>query len=444
MDSNRLFESFPQFRIRTVVIEIINHSYRVNWSPHIVRSQHSISQSKLRYIDYVIPCFDLAKLTHKNVQDVVRHIAEEIRENKLLLDYEVEALAGYVNIQLPIYALQEGRRAAERWLETPSLLIDKKNSPSEDYFLLMGPTIANDEEFGLADKSCAYVNQLYDLLNKKHSASYIVSDSSEDALPHLLNFGAETASENQIISQHFKLRRQIESYLRQPDLSEDNEVRALFAVIHAEWLPQREELLKRLGVVNYEIIFESDIAGRVHGYLDRLSDLHNSTVIRDAMSAAVYYTKNENIFALRSTSGLLYRFAYIIYSLTEISKLASQKQKIFVFANAHHHVPLKEFVGSYLDLYKESEIIYFDPSVSQRNIKGLGSDIESVKRHFNLLSSILKGLPVKVFDSAEQRKLVLELIDLPLAINYIVQNGQLPNLFDALDQSVRVYLALRG
>jgi hypothetical protein len=51
---------------------------------------------------------------------------------------------------------------------------------------------------------------------------------------------------------------------------------------------------------------------------------------------------------------------------------------------------------------------------------------------------------VKVFDSAEQRKLVLELIDLPLAINYIVQNGQLPNLFDALDQSVRVYLALRG
>lgn len=429
--------AFPQVVIKRAVESAVKTLYQIDWDSHVVRQHRILNMSKLQFIDYAVPCFELAKLTGMDAATVANDVLLQIQQDDLLItSFKSETISGYINFEVPEDFLKLALLRTIEWFKSPQTLHESGVSHE---FLVSGPTIGLEAQFALTQRACCYISELYKLMGVKYAMRNLVCDISEDALQQLANewLNVGNASQNSALDQ-MRFRRAFESYVIQENgESGANQIVDLLQQVHATFKNGDYASSKD----GWTDVFESDIAAAVQVFLDDEANKDsNPSLIRDAVSSALYYSKGDSVVALRSAKGVLYKSSFIIYFLTEIVKEVSDSGQAILIAPSRNDLIIRDFLQNSLN--KEA-VVYFDPRVSQADIQEIAPSIESIASHFQNITESLGVVRQEDFFEPNVRQSILSLIDTPVMLDVLIGKDQIPAIFDLLNQSIQSLAAIR-
>lgn len=437
------YADLPQNAIKMAVGTVIKSLYGQIWSPRAVRQLRTIKAGTLDYVDYAVPCFEIAQVLQKSPQMVALEIVQELNKpnilsnDNILSDAKFEVINGYINICLSEVSIQWAVRAARNWYRHPGMHLKPR---PKDIFLIIGPRLEYDLESGITDISLSYIDQLYGLLHKRHQASYLVSDFSELMVDYLT--GAATADQDGKLSgiEYSRVNKAVRAYLSHKDSK--SYVHKVFTKSLSQWKRKRIKSLKNLTFCTHDIIYESELNASVSDFLDMpAAYLLLRNIVQDEGSKAVYYEDGSTILPLRSASGLVHSTAYMLYQL-EIMSLRMQKSPsntLIVFAPNKLHLLIHSYTRLTLKQTNAVErLICFDPTVSQADIRKISTSITSFESHFDTIVMKLNAVSPCWYSTQSKRHALLALIDMPTELSGAIQKAQFPLVFDATAHSLEM------
>lgn len=431
--------AFPQPTIHTAVECAVKRKYHVEWEPHVVRQHRTLKNSSLDFIDYAVPCFELAKIVGSDPSTVAAEVLNQIKsDDNSLLGYKTETISGYVNFQVPYEALNRALERTIDWFDKPYLLEDIRH---QFKFLVSGPTIGNEFDFALTRQASHYISELYSLIGAKYSITNLVCDISEEAAQKLSAnwLGAMGINASDGALEQMRFRRAFEAYLVQKvDDDGVNKITMLLNEAHASF---RGSDFAASDINKWDDVFESDLAPAVQVFLDdEANQDRNPALIRDAVSSALYYSKGDSVIALRSARGVLYKSAFIIYTLADWLKETNEYTQISLIAPSKNELVIKDFIQNSLH---QNTLVYFDPRVSQADIQEIAPSFESLKSHFQTIAQTLKEMPAENTRKPLLRQSVVSLVDTPVIANELIFKSQIPAIFDLLNQTTQSLAVLK-
>jgi hypothetical protein len=450
MNQSHFSRLSPQMAIRSAIEQAIQKLYNSHdISIRVVRQHRELRLGSLEFIDYAVPCFELARQAGQSPGDVALSLAHELKSdgdspNKGLWQYE--AVGGYINIQLSSEYLAQAIDAVGQWLSDP----ESTPTQGKDIYLLTGMDPDEPTESGrLFLEAYRHVSQAYKILGTAHEAICILSDFSE-RMPHYLS--EQVSKKDPQLVNDMKARAQLyqstRKFLADPSsFDDDNPVKQVFTKMHAAMLELYPKKLHQMDVGQYELLPESAIADQAHACIDGIeSSAHKEGFIKDEASRAAYYVQNDKIIALRSAEGSLYGAAYLLSQLhSQLLQADVQPRTLVVFASNSLH----RLITSYTDILRGRHaalvpVVFFDPHVSRVDIFQLQSTVPSLASHLQDISRLLENMPDDWLNQTKTRQSILSFVDLPEMLGGAVEVVQLPVLFDTISESAEVLRSFNG
>lgn len=435
------YTDLPQNAIKMAVGDVIETLYCQAWLPRAVRQFRTVKAGTLEYIDYAVPCFELATILKKSPQSVAIEVVRKLSEQdhlpvtNILSDAKFEAVNGYVNICLSEISIQWAVRAARNWFKHPSMHL--KVRPM-DTLLIVGPKLDYNIDFGLTDKSLSFIDQLYGLLHKRHQTTYLVSDFSEQMVDYLTAV-ASAGDDNKLSGiEYSRVNKAVRAYLSHKDTK--SYVHKVFSKSLNQWRRKRITSLKQMPLCSYTTIYESDLVDQVNEFLSKpAKELHKKNIILDSSSKAVYYEDGSIILPLRSASGLLHSTAFMLYQLETMTRRMSRSPSKTLIVFAPHKLHL--LIHSYTRLTLKQEgamerLICFDPTVSQADLQKLSISMNSFSSHFGVIVRKLSAVSPYWYSNQHKRQALLTLVDMPTELSGAISKAQLPLVFDTTAHSL--------
>lgn len=433
----------PQLTLGRLVAHAVEDLYGLKWHPRVVRLRNKRIASSLQFIDYVIPCFELGQKLQTSPQKITKEIAAYLEDNRAKTvgleihdSFQAEAVNGYLNFRLADEYLTKAVEAAAQWFESPIPVGKQVRSK----FLVIGPPLANGEEFYTVDTVNSYIHNLYNLLGNGPTTTFLMNDYSEEAATYLATYLENSLkSTSRLEAKKTPIHRQVKRALAKNSADPTTKnILKILGEIRTEWLASRKELLSDLKIKDYSVILESDIANKVHEYLDRqLTYSDQNNIVFDTGTSAVYYDDPTLPVALRSIDGLLYKPAYVMFALKHLLAETHQNgQKVLVIIAPQKMHQLIYDHTSFLTGNNGfgTEIVCFDPLVSRADILEIQESILSFRDHFQQIAQTLVTSKI-VLNQEHKRKELLSLVDTPIELTDFVARQQLPAIFDLVNQT---------
>lgn len=452
--------SFPLQMIPSLIRSASKKKFGITWQPYAVRQQKTLKVGKLDFVDYGVPCFELAKLAgidiHKVATEIVKCIAQDrtiFTEHEADL-FSLEGINGYINFQLSEKYILQLIQKTRHWLEQPSLLAGHSTPQS---FLILEPSLTDGQGKVITDASCQFINQLNTLLSIPTVTYLLLSDSSEEALDLISNDIDKTRPlnvhfdkpESFISSEKMKLRRQLQRILAQTqDLTVSTTLVEVVRSSQRQWRLRRQRRLKLLGIDNVNLISESEITLKTHELIDKEIRGSNKPIIKDHTTPAAYYFIDKHtLLPLRSAQGHLFKSAYVLYALTYCLDQLKRRTGNKIVVIAPHKFHRLVMNGARAQLHKKNGakgLICFDPQVSRPDLLEIQTEIHSLQQHFKTIDKELRNFQAADFHLINHRRALLTLLDLPVELSDAVVNNQLPLLFDTINQSITSLHQING
>lgn len=439
----RGLELLPQPAISQELAKVIHLLYGLQWIPRVVRQTRELKVGALPFIDYAVPCFELAKLLKTDVQTVAEQIATACKSS--LMQYDsmhplhgagLEAVGGYVNVYISNASLTRSIRLAERWYTRPYLATRQRPM---DEILMLGNKSWDNYDGNITVSAYNLVDDVYDLLGKRHNATELVSDFSEHAMEELTALIAgEYARQNGPSTLNMmRAEREVREYFSNPAAA--HHIHQKWEQAREQWLPQHQRQV--------DVLFESDHHVQAHEYFDTLTSktAAKKGIIYDNATKALYYSDTIDTVPLRSTRGVVYSSAYLLVVLRDIVQKikTSQSKTLVVIAPQRLHYLIHTYVRlSVRSPHVPERVICFDPKTARADIVALQTDIVSLEDHFDQMGDAVRTGADNLSISRRRQALLL-LIDFPVDLTYAVSKVQMPLLFDLLHQSVDALAILK-
>ncbi len=418
----------PKHVLEEMVAKTVAALFDAHVAMRVVMQRRSVSVSKLEHIDYAIPCFELAKRLELRPNDVASRIAGSLNASKDMSGFRVEAIAGYVNFQVPDEMVWEAVRHTSEWLTS-----SRKPAPAHaaDTFIVVDSMMGSGQNRDHTAKVVGYLDEIYKLLGKKCSIVSLLGDASEDAVQaYAGGSDKKPRGEGSVL----QFRREIVASQRphsghslSPELSRLMEERraSMRAASPAD--------------VSSNTVVESEIAAMVHEFLDGVTET-NIGVVRDPGSFAVYFEGSTTPVALRSAQGFLYSPAYALYILATLAN-DYDMSRVVVLAPAQLEHALNELFTA---VRRDSgvRLTFFDPHTSLADVLEITRQTSSLDEHFLALADTLNAVGPAQLRSVAGRQTVFEAIDTPSLLAEVVDHKLMPALFDCINQSIRAQLFL--
>ena len=420
----------PQQKVKLAATRAASDIFAIELELRAVRQHRAVAESQLEFIDYAVPCHQLAKMLALDSSAVANRIAAALKSGVYELSgFGIEAISGYVNFQVPTSMIADAMQATSNWL-----MASRNVSPDAyaDRFIVLDSLIEGAQERALTEKVLGYLNHIYSSFGKRCWIYSLVGDSSESALERIARpLDLALRSADQPLSR-LQLRRQI--------------VLAQLGTIDADQQSSSAQL-RAMGAhrplaatdLSHNLVFESDIAASVQDYLDRQAS--GPGLFRDPSSRAVYFDDGEISIALRSSEGFLYSFAYALYTLDSLVGKDMSTPTV-VLAPARLQPTITALFSSICNKRGDPQFAYFDPQTSKADVMEIDSEISSIEKYFSTLAESLKATKPHLLQSARTRQAILEIIDTPSELNVLADMRQLPALFDSVNQSIHARITL--
>lgn len=414
--------NLPSQAIQELVMAAIEAEYHLKWVPRVVRQNKKLYVGSLNSIDYAVPCFELSQAISETPQVTAQKIAKLINNKKI--SFKVEAVGGFVNFELNQDYFNDSINFAKDWFKSPHIIGDFDRYGK---LIVVSPRIISraprKEVTALAYK---YVDQLHALLDIRTSAQFLVSDYSIETVEYL----------------SFKTRPKIKRTVNRQIIHNyellDHEVAALALEKLRARLKKFQTPNEREAWTNFIPVFESEIATNVHLFLDKLVTSSSRGIVADSSNAAIYLSSNDAELPLRSSGGLLSRFAYVIFLVDSALKSANSKTSVVLFVPQIYHLYIYAWAEQMYGDKVGPQLVCFDPHVSKADILDIFNSIKSLKSHFKQISKILHEVQNRKNTPDDVRSDMLSLVDFSTDLNEFLGTQKFPALFDALNHTNRV------
>ena len=426
MPENPYPTEYIRDRIKVRVSELVAAEYGIDWHPRIVRQRKSLQVGTLAYIDYAIPCHELAEKTKTSPREIAINI-----ERLLKLDasqgFEAEAIEGFINFELSRQTLVKMQKQSSDWYVNPELL----NSGFTDIrYLMVGLSVATKEDLGTTERTHAYLEQIYKSFRISTKSNHLVDDYSNIITEPLFELLRGATAEGQP-----SLYRSIRNFLSNPEmLDEDLDINKAHKELCSEWVVSRKEK----GYAHDSLTFGSAIREDVHAFLDGYESGEAFEILKDEASKAVYYIGGGDTLSLRSANGMLYTPAFVLFMLhKEIHQSIGNEGKSALVVMGSHRLSLiiSAYIQALVSGLRSSEaIMYFDPRVSKADVIELSTKAPNIKNLFKDANGCLQKIQADDFNDVFKRRAILNLIDFPLEISEFAGRLLLPQLFDGVSQ----------
>lgn len=425
---------YPHHAINNIIASTAKDIYGVNWSPRVVRFRPKEVSSSLQYIDYAVPCFDLAKKINTSPKVIANKISKSLhkytdKECTAVLDnFCFEALSGYVNFQLQDGYFEKYLLLASEWFRTPSLV---NLSRKDVKFLVYSSTFDTLPAQKTLYSAYSYLDKLYQLTKFDFSSTFVISDYSDTSIESIANkVTNDTKRKQNLITSYSLVRKEI------TDNSYTNKIISeATRKVSKECITVHRKRAAKLKINNHDIVLESSISKQVNIFLDGLKKQQAElNLIFDKETASIYFDNPNTPVALRSADGILHKSSFVLYLM---DKALVDGQNLIILAPQTIHQFLKQFVANKLrgDATSDRAIVYFDPQVSSADIFEMETSKIKLKPHFNQLAMILQKNIDKSDTGNGMRYNLLSLADMPMELYDLVANNQLPAIYDLINQS---------
>lgn len=445
MSQDQNSSSVPQVALTRAIEQAVIRAYgNSDVRIRVVRQHRNLQVGSLQFIDYAVPCFELARALKLQPEKVAQAVAEALqkRDSDSRPDvWQSEAVAGYVNIQLAPQYLAQAVGSVQGWFAGPAPQVH-----GADVFLLTGMEPAGPSEQGkLYIEAYRYIDQVYSLIKAPHSSRCLLNDFSEK-MPHHLSQRIARQDPKLVpdMKERARLHQAVRRFFTDPQSAthDDGPVGQEFERLHTDMAASYDQLLGSQGITDYALMPESDTANETHACIDKLKSgpVGKGEFVKDEASFAVYYAEKDSIISLRSAEGLLHEAGYILCSLEkELHRGADKIRTIVVFAPTR----LQQLILGYTaELSKRRDrlprVVFFDAHVSRADIFQLQTAVPSVADHFQKVSKLLTDPREDWFNTAEQRQNLISFVDLPEALKKSMEAMQLPLFFDVLSESAEI------
>lgn len=118
----------PEKRIFDLISMAVKEAYGLRWDGFVVPKSKKDKVHRQLGIDYALPCFELARSLEKSPIEVANTLDQTIKKgssakySKFAADFNVKAVAGYLNFNIHDKALVDYVAWASDWFKTPSLM----------------------------------------------------------------------------------------------------------------------------------------------------------------------------------------------------------------------------------------------------------------------------------------------------------------------------------
>lgn len=414
--------NLPSQAIQDLVMDAIQSEYNLKWVPRVVRQNKKLNVGSLKSIDYAVPCFELSQKVNETPQVTAKKIAKLVNDKKN--SFQVEAVGGFVNSELNQDYFDESINFAKEWFKSPQIIGDLVRRGE---LIVINPKIKSraprKEVTALAYK---YVDQLHALLDIRTTAKFLVSDYSIETVEYL------SLQSRPKISRTFN-RRVIHNYQLL-----DHEVAATALEKLRIRLKKFQTPNEKEAWTNFIPVFESEISSKVHLFLDELVASASQGIVADGSNSAIYLTSNDTELPLRSSGGLLSRFAYVLFLADSTLKSANLATSVVLFVPQIYHLYIYAWAEQVYGNKVGSQLVCFDPHVSKADILDIFNSIKSLKAHFKRISRILDKIQNVTNIPDDVRSDMLSLVDFSTDLIEFLGTQKFPALFDALNHTNRV------
>lgn len=402
----------PQYAVHDAVEAALKQVFNLEWQPRVVRQVRVHQVGTLEFIDYAIPCFELAKHLQRAPHEIAEQLAEAITARQSN-GFICEAVNGYLNFQLNEQYLDNARLTIAHWYEKPTLLHKEK---SDTEFVMLGASIlGHTTSTELSDVAHSYITSVRAMLGEAQNSTTLVNDYSAEVLARLPQNGEPLPE---------KRRQQLES----------EEAKQAIAQLRTEWQGAHKAAVALAETDKYRVVFESDLYEEANKLLDIASTDYKNGIVRDAATGATYYVQDDVAASLRSATGLLYDLAYELVLLDQRLRTAElEGRKIAILAPQK----LQSICMDYISFHAQpsAEVVWFDPNISKADILQIEARGHTPQELFTKLANYLEATQLDSLNDRATRKAVLGLIDLPVELSQHITLQQYPAFFDALSQS---------
>jgi hypothetical protein len=440
---NNIKTLFPQFFIKNLLENTVKELLGdISWEPRVVRQNKLVENSLLEFIDYAVPCFDLSKLINKSSNQIAKQISDKLNEHltsfERVLDYRTEAISGYVNIQLSRVYINDSLKEAIKWYTDPFPLFEM---PPNINYLVIGAGLGQDSGLGTTDNALYYIQQLYKSYSTRSLLDYLYSDYSIEAI----NLFQEFFISKQESKGHkqYELTRDdcklIKKFFAGDTRVEVNGVMLLdlYKKFSTDSIVATRNNLDNIGIDNYLITSEYKHEKQVSEYLEAISSKNHKGFLCDSSTKAIFYTYNNDAIPLRSANGILYEYAFIMFSLEKkIEKCVEDNTPLIIIGSHRIDLVVSEMLRSIIDRKKSNvRVTYFDPRVSKADIAELMSKTPKLPGLYKEIITVLDSVNDEMYSNIKKRQALLKLIDITIVVDSSLKEFQMPSIFDALNQS---------
>jgi hypothetical protein len=446
LHSTKKAGQLPKLILARVIKREIKQRYQVDYVPHVVRQRRVVGSGTLDILDYAVPCFELAAKLQTSANVLAKELASALqtgqqKPNAALIDYQIEAISGYVNFKLPADSFREATLAARIRFKKPYNL-PSFDKGTDNYVILDIPGDTRDPD--VTDMAIFYLHQAYAFAGKKQAVTYLLSDASEQMIPEL-HRALQTKPRE---SEHLHFERQARAALQEPvpynqPLTEA--VRRLQRDHKITWLVRRDQMPVRFHPRSHKYITQSALIHAAGRYIDQIAKSgYRKSIIKDASSGAVYLSDGNDSIPLRSAAGFLFSYAYTAYMLAyELNKAKANGGRVIVCAPHTLHRLLYKLAGLAASSRPgKHALVCFDPMVSRADILELQAANKSLYDHFSQIGRAVGSFKPQWLENKPSRYAVLSLIDAPIELMSQIATAQLPAVFDTLSQSVEMLAVL--
>lgn len=412
----------PHNQIKSMLFELVTNIYGIDWVPRVVRQHKRLNVGTLDFIDYAVPCYELAQKLNTDPKDLALDIEHRLRQLNAS-EFKAEAIEGYVNFQLSESVFQEMRARSIEWYSSPHL--GGLSGLHKVNFAVVGLNITSQPDLGTTDRARAYLQQIYKEVGISTKSKFLVGDYSNEMIDPLFELLENDGMDR------LSLYRSIRSFLSKPDsLKSGSSVSRVHKEMLRNWIAMNEVDTHS----EDDLIFESNLSTEAHSFLDDYESSESFEMLKDEASLAVYYVGEHDTLPLRSASGILYTPAFILYLLSKEIHELDQNDALVVVGSHRLSLLISTYIKSLVNNFDSRKtVIYFDPRVSKADITELYAKAPNVKDFLKVAVGCLRLVQDDDLRDGSKRQAVLSLLDLPIEINDFILRQSLPQLFDSIN-----------
>lgn len=374
--------TYPQADLDLLISDIIFENYHLVWICRPVLQNKLIRKSKLQNIDYTMPLFKLAKILKTDVNILGENIVTILQNKNVDYKYLFDINDGYLNIQLSDISLQGLYKNAAQWYEGTCT----ENNSDKKYVVYIPDSymFRNSNSNSLYISFITIISNLHTILDSDFSVSQLTDDISDQ----------DEHNESLIL---------------------DNKLAAI-ATKHTN-------------------VFVGEDNQQTNNCLEQVLEKDTpESIFKDKNTGALFYSDKYVDIPLRSVSGRVYYFAYLLNDLNSIISHSKSEDYVYtILIPQKYHYALSNLLNIlHGPSLIQMNIKLFDPLVSKANIVDIEKNNKDLGTHFRWAGELL-NTSVLAGNLARDRKDLVFLASLPNEFNILINKYNLPSLFDYIN-----------